>query len=112
MNIRPRLTLSAAALLLASGAAGCTDATDNAVGTIQYITPGGHRLQLEDPSHDGCHRLPGGAEEVSNNTTADLWLYFSPDCQGRKNTQRIYVGTTLTNNPAQLQPWRSFSVVG
>ncbi|MFH8371024.1 hypothetical protein [Streptomyces sp. NPDC018031] len=115
MNTAPRRALGAAALLLVAYAAtGCTDATDSAVGTVSYTTPDEERHQLTNPGSSGCHRLRGeGAEEVENNTTADLWLYFSPDCQGRTNIERTYLPTTLTDNPAfRDQPWRSFSVVG
>ncbi|MFC0599017.1 hypothetical protein [Streptomyces palmae] len=114
MNIRPRHTLPAASLLLAFGAAGCTDATDNAVGTVQYLAKDGSTNQIEDPSRGPCHPLSGGgATELANNTTGDFWLYFTPDCRGDGGNERTYLGSMLTNNPASAnQPWKSFSVVG
>lgn len=114
MNPSPRLIRCAGALVLAVlAAAGCTDATDNAVGTITYTTPDDEHHEIRGPRASGCHALEGGAETVENNTTGDLWLYFSADCQNEENRERTYLQSRLTDNPAPGgPPWRSFTVVG
>ncbi|WP_330349211.1 hypothetical protein [Streptomyces sp. NBC_00582] len=120
MICRSRAGRRAAAVVLVFAVAGCTG--HSAVGTIEYTTPGDRVVQIQSPSRDGCHPLPGGAHHVSNYTDDDIRLYANTDCvlttagndqSGRIGGEAFYLGTQMAveYTPGQ-SPWLSYSVVG
>ncbi|WFB06011.1 hypothetical protein LRS74_02395 [Streptomyces sp. LX-29] len=101
-----------AALFLTFAAAGCSDAGDAAIGTINYQTKH-HHGTITNPTTDGCHALhPDGALKVENDTSADILLFTDPGCRQPKGTDVTYLATTLSDNPAPgAGAWHSFSIV-
>ncbi|MFF1543493.1 hypothetical protein [Streptomyces sp. NPDC058291] len=120
MICRSRAVRRAGAVALLLAVAGCSGGS--ALGTLHYTTPAGRLVQLQSPHDGGCHRLPGGARSVRNETVDDIRLYANKDCvltkagknqSGRTGGESFYLGTQLPVEftPGQ-SPWLSFSVVG
>ncbi|WP_416982632.1 hypothetical protein [Streptomyces sp. T028] len=120
MICRSRVGRRAAAAVLVLAVAGCTG--HSAVGTIEYTTPEKRVVQIQSPSRDGCHPLPGGARHVVNHTGDDIRLYANTDCvltaagnnqSGKIGGDAFYLGTQMSveYTPGQ-SPWLSYSVVG
>ncbi|MFG2573042.1 hypothetical protein [Streptomyces sp. NPDC048481] len=117
---RSRARRRAGAVLLLLAVAGCSNGS--ALGTIEYTGPGGRIVKIQSPSHEGCHRLPGGARSVRNHTLDDIRLYANESCvlteagddqRGRTGGESFYLGTqsSVAFTPGQSL-WRSYSVVG
>ncbi|MFH8341894.1 hypothetical protein [Streptomyces sp. AM6-12] len=87
-----------------------TACQDQASGQIVARHNGRIVQTLNNPPVKGCHRLPEGITQVTNQTQSSLLLYTTPDCTVPAGGASNFLDIGATDQAVRATgPWNSFS---